>query len=215
MLPLLLSSDEIPAFRPDPSMLSDQARLELLFASVTPKTFMLNEHGEPADLLSWSGAEVRKNALQRLILSRSSLKGSIDLAWMPKLLGFDVGENSLTGTLNLEALPDCLTLLYLNHNKISGSAVLTALPRRLHLLRLDHNALTGSIVLRALPQQMTHLSLNSNMLTGTVDVSQLPPPMTCLQLESNSLSGEVRMRWAQQTFARCGGNPDLKVVVEN
>jgi hypothetical protein len=79
----------------------------------------------------------------------------------------DIGDQQLTGHVDLTQLPSTLMAVYLTSNQLTGSVDLTALPPSLKALGLGENKLTGPVDLTKLPASLLLLNLKQNAgLTG-------------------------------------------------
>ena len=183
------------------SLFSDQTLLEMLFEGFddeTKKKYKDND-GIFRDVCEWSCIKCDDNArVIEIDLDGKNLSGSLELCYVPPKVEFLIisscGTSKLSGSVDLEQLPDRIYGLSLSDNQLTGELDLTRLPERMHGLSLEKNQLTGEINLSNLPDEMDFLNLESNHFTGEIDFTHLPGGMKYLSLENNQFTGSLVMK---------------------
>ena len=98
---------------------------------------------------------------------RSRFEGTCDLTVLPsRILWLKLPNNLLTGTLDLNHLPD-MKVLELSNNAFHGSIHITHLPSTMGIVNLSGNNFSGSCVILSIPSSLIGLSVSGNNLSGT------------------------------------------------
>ena len=204
----------------DPSMLSDQDRMELFVANLAHKylaTFQTQD-GTFLDMCEWTGMECDEDGnifevcLQRacdgtvcleffpesvdtiIISSNGSLEGTLNTSKLPSRLEVcELDGNNFDGVVDMTKLPKALSSLSVAQNDFSGECDLTALPSGLEALNASENGFSGSLCLDSLPKRMRTLDVSCNCLSGSISLENLPESLEELQISANSLTGIVRL----------------------
>ena len=218
-LPVSLLCADIGLGKMDPSMLSDQARMELFVENISDAFrayFQMN--GTFLDMCEWPGMSCDEEGnitgvsllgadggtvcldyfpekVDRLsICSHYSLAGTLNTANLPSRLEFcDIAANNFDGTVDMTKLPKPLFSLSIAQNKFSGECNLTALPAGLDTLNASENCFSGSLRLDALPEGMNTLDVSRNCFSGSVSLDNLPESLEELQICMNELSGSLAL----------------------
>ena len=223
-LAITLLGADIGLGKMDPSMLSDQDRMELFVANLAGKylAHFQTQDGTFLDMCEWTGMECDKEgniievSLQRacdgtvcldffpesvdtlIISSNGSLEGTLSTAKLPNQLEVcDLDGNNFDGAIDMTKLPKALSSLSVAQNDFSGGLDLKALPSGLEALNASENGFSGSLCLDSLPQCMRTLDVSCNCLSGSISFENLPESLEELQISANSLSGIVRLMNAE------------------
>ena len=174
---LLLSIDE-DLGRLDPTLLSDQSRMEIFFDGVKNKAKFTDENGNYTDLESWDG--IRFNA-----------DGSVDVIDFD--LYVETPDVAFKRTLNFAYLPETVTDIGLAHNILVGSLDVADLPSHLKILHVPVNIISGEMETANLPRCLQHLRVEGNFFEGTFDITSLPPVMVTINISLNRLHGSLAL----------------------
>ena len=220
--PLLLAID--PALgRLDPMLLSNQAMMEPLIQGCTDtsKAILQDANGEYEEYTAWNIVQCACGGESIIFMPDIHLEGTLSFEFLPRTtkgvyIGLDLSAWAplLFGTLDTEALPECLgefiakwqgftgtvdmsklppnlQTLNIYSNKFSGSADLTALPGSLNILNIGKNKFSGSVNLEKLREALATLEMEENQLCGTLTLDKLPETLTKLNTFRNQFTGDV------------------------
>ena len=242
-IPSCFASDSTHIGRFDPSLLSQQARMELLVENLRHQAFFRDADGGFTSAKDWPGVRVDPHGNIISIKKpwgSAAFEGEIAFQWLPEtietlhcdhaciqtdfhaasfprdMMRIELQGNKLTGSIATAELPPKLVRLNLWHNRISGTIDLTTLPGTLVTLMLDENEIMGTIDLQNLPKTLHTLDLAKNLLSGDVIVRILPESLTKINLSGNTFDGELLVEEAAfetRRTLRVGGNNFREKVV--
>ena len=200
----------------DPSMLSDQARMELFVANLEEgfRTYFQADDGTFLDMCEWSGMacddagnvtdvslvgvyagtaclDFLPESVETLnVSSNEDLKGTLNTSKLPSRLEVcDLDANNFDGIVDMAKLPESLYSFSIAQNNFSGDCDLTALPVGLEKLNASENAFSGSLRLDSLHEGMFSLDVSCNYFSGSVSLENLPDSLEEFQINMNQLSG--------------------------
>ena len=206
--------------RLDFSLMSDQARMELLVEGLDANFLEVqqDDNGEFLDVCEWDGvhcdesetvtsvslsgaysglarldflpAKVQKFHFGSFVI-RGQISGTLDVAGFPATLqDFDISQNVFYGTIDLPKLPRGFLYFSIETNGFAGSCDLCGLPPNLEAIDLSSNKFTGSVCLTALPDTLYDVLLHRNFFEGQVRLEKLPRELRRLTLQENNFQGE-------------------------
>ena len=216
---LTAESDHIGRF--DPSLLIQQARMELLVQHLPNKHRLYTDEGDFKPISEWPGVTVNANDEVTNIVrpwnAGDLYAGTVEFQWLPatvetislvygavegifraidfprKTTEIVITGNKLTGCIETANLPDNLRELNLMSNRISGTINLCTLPNSLESLALARNSITGKIDLQHLPQALCALNIRSNALSGGLIARNLPSHLQKVNISSNNFFGNLEV----------------------
>ena len=168
-------SDPAAAGRVDPSMLSDQQRMELFF---TPDDYEQSRGefgGDEDDACTWKRTECNNDG--RLT----------SISWHSSFV-------KLKGVIDMLLLPPALTFFNLYHQALRGEVNTSNLPENLGVVCIDHTALSGTLDVANLPRKMTEFVVHDNAITAVGDIVNLPETLSYFTIgESNVVQQRIRI----------------------
>ena len=195
----------------DPSLMSDQERMEMLVTpvdgddnSLKDDQSRLNFKDSDGDFLkvhNWDGVRCDHNdrVVQIDWLLKKWVSGTVSLDFLPpRLVNFDITKGffdsrKVTGTLSTALLPDSLSYFVIDGNNFDGTLDLSSLPSSMIIFRARSNCFQGNINLESLPSGLKHMDLSTNELTGTLCLTKLPANVHTLSLSRNKFTGTIRL----------------------
>ena len=216
MFPIAFTCIDNSLGKMDPSMLSDQARMELAVAGLADESCeeLRDNEGAFLDACEWvttkcdSDGNVTDLCLETTywgtlcldhfpqslndirISCNGNLTGMVDTALLPpRLTVLHLDDNSFIGSVGMTALPATLEYFDIQENKFSGGCDLTALPSSLEELIVCDNLFRASLCLETLPDSILLLDVSSNAFTGSFSLEKLPENLSELHINNNRLSG--------------------------
>ena len=209
---LALFADISGLGRFDPSLISDQDRMEMLVTTAESDTASRKEKegrynfkyssGEFTEACGWDGVTCDGDSniiyIDWFLLYWAC--GTVSLDYLPpKLVHFDITRGThetrqVTGTVSTALLPQTLNTFVIHGNKFQGTIDLTCLPPALVTFRGRFNRFDGTINLESLPNKMQKLDLSGNDLTGTLCLTKLPLAMYTLSLNDNRFTGTIELK---------------------
>ena len=167
--------------RIDRSTLTDQQKMELLVADLTPaaKAYFQDSEGMFREVRQWKGVKTNASNEPYLVRWEKKFLGTIALDFMPaKMTHFIVWAcSSLEGTLDTEKLPVCLKELILFQTALSGTVALENLPKSV----------------------FTYLNISKGNFSGTLNLEDLPPKSKGILLHTNAFAGSSSCQSFQNT----------------
>ena len=194
MLALFVATIDDPLGRFNPSMLTDQARMEMLVASRKETTAnqdyflkFTTDDGDYLDACDWPcvACDDAQNVTSINWKLQKWVDGPVTLDYLPE---------------NLEYM-DIICRLF-ETAKASGTITTSLLPRVLQYLAVSGQNFFGTLDLSALPPAMTHFYGIYNKFAGTIDLEHLPPKMEIIDLSGNKLSGTLSLTKIQASMRR-------------
>ena len=152
-----------------------------------------------------------------IILGDNNLSGSLDLGEVPgELNALDISKNKFSGSLNLGKITTSeIRHLRIKHNNFEGNLDLSALPKDCIEFDASHNEFSGDILLEGIPATLHSLDLSHNHFTGVPDLSDIPDCISdrlCkIMANDNCLEGNIQLN-LQSTpglVVSLGNNPGL------
>ena len=210
MLTLFIASSDTSLGRFNPSMLTDQARMEMLVASLEemnddsfdqdPLTFTTAD-GDYLDVCNWPGVECDHAGIVTKInwWADNWACGSVTLDYLPEQLQyFNVSrgifdESKVSGTVQTSMLPRSLECFLVNSQELFGTLDFGGLPLPMATFEGYYNKFEGKIELERLPPKIDGIDLSGNKLCGTLCLTKLPASLRRLILDSNSFTGEIQL----------------------
>eukprot|EP00009_Paramoeba_aestuarina_P001573 CAMPEP_0201513288 /NCGR_PEP_ID=MMETSP0161_2-20130828/5371_1 /ASSEMBLY_ACC=CAM_ASM_000251 /TAXON_ID=180227 /ORGANISM="Neoparamoeba aestuarina, Strain SoJaBio B1-5/56/2" /LENGTH=206 /DNA_ID=CAMNT_0047909439 /DNA_START=77 /DNA_END=697 /DNA_ORIENTATION=+ len=190
--------------------LPQQSLMELFIAGITNKEKICGNATEPNSLDLWHGAQFRNGDIISLMSPQQQLQGSIHLECLPPTMEqVEMRYNGLSGTLDLEHLPELLNCLLIYGNAFTGTVCLTKLPNNLEVLNIGRNRLEGTLDFTQLPPVMRKLYVYNNAFYGSCDFSKIPDSFECLNVSHTNLAGEIT--WKEGLLLNVDGT-DVKVL---
>ena len=204
-----LCADTATLGRFDPSMLTDQARMEILVTPIEdgaerlranePPLKFKDSTGEFFNACDWPGVECDNDGSVTYIdwYLENWACGAVSLDILPpNLSSFDITRGFLSswqvrGTISTDLLPRHLDTFVVDGCAFEGSIDLTLLPPPMRAFRARDNRLEGKINLESLPAGMLRLDLSGNQLNGRLCLTQLPATMHTLALRANQFTGPI------------------------
>ena len=206
---LTFCADNSALGRFDPSLISDQDRMEMLVTPIEDDNVPLYEdesklsfkdkNGDFRKVILWNGVECDTNgSVVKIDWSMKNWacgKVSLDLL-PPKLITLDIRMGlfsswQVRGTISTFLLPRGLETLIISGQSFSGTIDLSALPSPMTTFEAYFNSFEGSINLECLPSGMQKIDLTGNILTGTLCLTKLPATMRRLLLSRNLFRGTI------------------------
>ena len=194
--------------RCNPSMLPQQALLELLIQDIKYKERFQDDSGAFLDICDWVGLSTDEDGqVYRIMWTRSTFNYAdlerIDFRWLPpSLLFLHISGNSTLGSLETCDLPRSLCFIRLRENKLYGTLNLRTLPPDMRLCDVGFNQFTGSLDLGQLPKGLETLFLTSNEFSESIDLTNLPSTLSKINLAKNKLSGNLDLSQLPEKIAR-------------
>ena len=205
-----LCADTSALGRFDPSLLTDQQRMEMLVTPIVDEKFSLlsegyllfkNSAGEFLDIEKWRGVKCddQGNVTSINWAMQNWACGEVSLDKLPpKLVSFDIDKGVLKawrvrGVINTALLPRGLETLIVGGQAFGGTVDLELLPPPMIAFAAGGNYLEGTINLEALPKSMQSIELLNNNLEGTLCLTKLPASMRTLSLSENKFSGTTSL----------------------
>ena len=179
MLLISLFTADTALSRFNPSLLTDQMRMEILISDMPEEVRELCQDfdGNYKDACTWFSVQCNNS------------KDVITLNWT---------YPAFYGTIQLHALPPQLEILSAarrdKRRKLSGTIDTAVLPNSLRMLSLSHNLFTGSFNFLTLPTSLTELSIGANDLSGAMELTNLPVRLELLVASNNKFTGEINLR---------------------
>ena len=163
--------------RVDPSLLSQQTRMELFLNDYAHMAMFRDDCGDFLDVSAWVGAKVSESGEVIAIrwLDIFLRIGSLALDWLPATVQkLYIRDDLLTGTLNTAQLPENLITLEIICTDMHGSISSSFLPQSLMELNLRGNKFTGEIDFTGFPTDLVSINLSKNGFTGTAVLTPGP-----------------------------------------
>ena len=185
--------------RLDPTLLSDQALMEMVFENVTSTIdgtrYNRTDNGDSVDACDWPQVECddHENVIEFHERDRE-LSGTLNLSYLPpnlKAFSFRWKQRDLHGKLETDCLPKGMKEFFLNYTECDGSVNLTTLPQLIVLMNIRSNKFEGSCDLSTLPITLQDLNIQDNKFSGTIVLDRLPSAMQNLDVCRNSLCGTL------------------------
>ena len=197
--------------------MTDQMRMELLFAGVDDVERLQDGHGLFIDFCEWKDVECDENGevismninnyshvlrvMDTLLGTESSASdlglspgGSIDMQWLPpNAKSIAIHGLDLTGSLCTAALSESLRTLNISDNKLTGCVPLHEFPANIQIVKISSNDFTGSLDLLCLPKAINAFGAHINKFSGSLNFSALPNSLKYLDLSFNAFSGELKL----------------------
>ena len=192
-----LSADIHGIGRFDISLLSQQARMELIAQEFACNTIFKDENGDFLDIADWPGLEVNDDGeVTEIAISNEPglvLRGSPFLVHLlPDTIDtIQIPDGMLKGSLDCTQLPVSATIIHLALNDFSGSVDLTQLPLNMHVFDISSNNFSGSVDITKLPSTVESFNLSFNKFSGTLDVGRLPAVLEMFEMFSNKFQGSL------------------------
>ena len=218
---ILIASDDAHMSRLDPTLLSQQALMEMFVDAMQNKDrFMHNENYK--DISEWQGMTCNDNeevievrishdvhnqhpklggrmnmrflpsTVRSLIIVGQDMEGTLEANDMPTYLEtFNIRSNLITGELNVKDFPQTLTTLQVDYNALSGEIEWEFLPANLKNFDAVSNEFHGSILLTNLPSTLEVLNLSNNQFSGEINLLSLPRNLHQLSIGGNNLCGRL------------------------
>ena len=197
----LYAADDEHLSRLDPTLLSDQALLEIFVSSFKNISEFQDENGNFLDIAEWENVDMGAQDGHDTTVAyftypvadeQPNLGGSLNLVFLPPTLeGLYIVSCDLTGTIETADLPRGLLELNVCLNKLEGSFSIEKLPSTLEILIISGNQLCGSLRIGALPRPMRTIQAIQNMFVGEIDLRSLPPGLQRIEIDNNKFSGSV------------------------
>ena len=218
----VLTSDLESLGRVNPSMLTDQQRMELLVSDIKDIGALQDAEGEFLPIHDWHGVHFEPH-IDEIDFGENTTpfgfivgdryvigpEGSIDLQWMPSAVEyFIITGLRLDGTVDTSAFPESLVQIELTGNNFRGPFAIESLPRNMHSVYASENLLDGSLNLPGLPDTMVEFVVADNNFSGSIDLSSLPEGMLTIDLANLKLTGSIDLQRlpAQLNLLKLDGN---------
>ena len=203
---ICLASDAHHIGRFDPSLLTQQARMELLVQNSRDKSAVCTDDGSFKDIADWPGITLNGNG-DVIVIARPSrvdlYAGEVDFQWLPETVGaISLYDSGIEGLFRAAAFPPSMTEMTIVGNHLTGSISTAELPWKLQDLNLSENDIGGTIDLCTLPDSLYTLVLNKNVITGTINLQNMPQRMRKLEISDNMLRGDLIVRNIPPTLMR-------------
>ena len=205
---LLLRTIDPSLSRLDPTLLSDQALMEMVFENVTMtidgKRYNRTDNGDSVDVCDWP--QVECNEFENVIQFEESdrkLDGTLNLSYLPpnlKIFTLRWMWEDLHGTLETDHLPKSMEEFQLSSTKCDGSVNLTTLPPLIAKFKIRSNKFGGSCDLSTLPSTLQDLNIQDNKFSGTIVLDRLPSAMRNLDVCRNALCGTLDFSQLPETM---------------
>ena len=204
MFPIAFPCIDSSLGKMDPSMLSDQARMELAVTGLTDESceeFRDNE-GVFLDACEWVATKCDSDGNVTGLCLETTYWGTLCLDFFPQSLN-DIRiscNGNLTGTVDTALLPPRLTVLHLDDNSFIGSVDMTALPATLEYFDIQENKFSGGCDLTALPSSLEELIVCDNLFSGSLCLGTLPENI--VESMTDALMSHVTVKLARNNFQR-------------
>ena len=198
IISVFLTADSEHTGRFDPSLLTQQARMELLVQHSRDKSSVCTDDGDFKPISEWPGVTFNSDG-EVTCLTRTwkidLYAGTVEFQWLPETVGtLSLPYAKTEGLFRAVDFPRRMTEIRLCSNSLKGSVETAQLPAKLVELNLMDNQISGTINLCTLPDKLSWLWLNGNEITGTIDLQNLPKTLEQIDLSSNALFGNLIVR---------------------
>ena len=166
--------------RLDPSLLSNQARMEIFLDGIQRKHLFQDENGNFTDFEEWDIVEMDQSN-QKIIAIQGERR------WNEE-------DRMLGGSVLFAFLPDTVHTINLAYNTLSGEIEFRDLPPNLDELFLTENLFEGKLVTAHIPRSVTKFSVRHNKLQGTIDCAKFPPKITHIDISRNNFEGSLHVK---------------------
>ena len=212
--------------RLDPSLLSEQALMEMFVEGFQKKARFQDKNGNYTDISEWphvttEDREVTVFSIEEDLdyspghfdhLLDGTLGGSLNPQFLPRsVCNLTLTGQGLTGTVDTEAFGPNLQELRLDRNSFIGNFEIESLPRAISVVDIAYNKFHGKMNLAACPHTLWELQAQDNTFEGSVDLGNLPAEMYSLDLSHNHFTGSVNFHKLPKTlnYLRLENNPGL------
>ena len=182
LLRLLHAADDEHLSRLDPSLLSDQALMEMFAAGFDNVYTVYDENENYTDCFEWEIVEVEDGIIR--FVSYDGYENNH---------GEDGFGGRLGGSLNLQFLPASVDGIFLPMNDLHGTISPKDLRPGFQKLCLERNRLTGSLHTGDFPNSMTEIDLAINYLSGGLDMTTLPENLESFLVGNNAFTGSLHL----------------------
>ena len=183
---LCLFADYSALDRVDPSMLSEQQRMELLFTPDNYEEARKLLKGDESDACTWEGVYC------------DDFRHIGTISW-------HIDRVHLEGHINFQMLSPMLTLFNLYKQRLSGDIDVSALPRTLKVFCAQDCYFTGTLDLCSLPWGLTQFIFSGNDLHSLSAIKNLPDTLRTLRVTESTVA---------EKSVHVGKLPDSKLVVD-
>ena len=175
MIPLVsFAVDPSCIGRFDPSMLSDQNRMELFMTFDDPNAVKECLRGDPLDACTWSGITCKDDSI-------------VKIHWISLF-------ESVKGEINMRMIPPKVDSMWLDFEAIRGEANLTQLPVVMKALNIIDCQMTGTLLFHALPPKMEVIVIKKNDIEEISRFVNLPETLRELTIsEENAELKDVKV----------------------
>ena len=153
IVPLLVSADSALG-RLDPSLLSQQAQMEIAFQDIQNRGPFLDENGNFIDISEWHG--LRFNEV-----------GNIDVIDID--LEADADAEAFGGSINFAYLPITILQITFDNCRLRGTISTRDLPPQLTFFSVANNFLRGAFAIASFPPKAKCIDTQANNFSGTLD----------------------------------------------
>ena len=185
--------------RADPSSLSDQILVDILFDGMgRDKARFQDSNGDLEDVCKWDNSyrseiSCENDRVTRIKLMKLPFKAvQFPFDYIPALVeDFVVKECQIHGTLSASYLPPDLITFDVTLNRLFGEINFANFPRKLQQICLTYNAFSGSCSLDDLTETLKKIDVKGNRFTGEVSLNNLPKNLEYLNMQQNGFTGPI------------------------
>lgn len=128
-----------------------------------------------SDVSTWFGVTLYSsgiNKVRTITLRGNNLSGSLpDLVNLSRLQQLDVGQNNITGTVDVNKLPNSLVNFRLDYNSFSGNVPNMSSFNKLYQVLFNNNSFEGTVSPSLFPTTIGNIWVGNNNLSGELDLS--------------------------------------------
>ena len=171
--------------RMNPSMLSDQQMVELLYTPDDYNHSRRQLQGDADDVCTWRGiycTEAKEIEAIDWYIRSATLKGSIDFHMLPPLIKYlEISDQRLRGEIDARSLPDGLEYIIIVSCLFTGTLDLGGLPRAMKEAYFKNNHVTAVVNLENFPALLDTLSVQESHNTNkSIRIGKLPQGLRML-----------------------------------
>ena len=184
----------------DPSLLTDQQRMELVIAGCGDMFLQIfqDKDGTFLDVCKWKYVHCDDDGKVTgwYFWMQYHNVGTLSLDYLPESLRdfkIDTPGVKFTGTLDTAKLPSGLEGCLLYGNDFYGTISMTTPPPALRYFNIEGNGFWGECDLTSLPATIEHCMVGSNYFSGSLRLDSLPEGLLSLSLSDNEFTGGISL----------------------
>ena len=189
----LLTADSDALGRFNPSMLSNEQVMELLFVPSDFAKARAQLGGDEDDACTWKGVTCTADTITNITFGSHNfcLCGEVNFQMLPpKLESLVVFNQSLVGEIDTTQLPIGMGKFRVQFCKFTGTIDLGHLPRSLKVLYITYNRITAVAHFGNLPTGMEKLHISElNIAHKALHIGRLPAGLPIVELTGCGFTG--------------------------